>query len=474
MTFSCPGPDIALSRRDFLSRSSLGFGSIALSSLFAKDGLLAVGGSGAHFAPKATSVIFLFMTGGPSQVDTFDPKPALKKLHGQPLPASFGMVKTQQTTEKNLLLASKRTFARHGQSGLVVSDLFPHIAECVDDLAVIRSVHADSVTHAPAMYQMNSGRVLMGFPSLGSWAVYGLGSENENLPQFVVMLDPRGALTGGPPCWGAGFLPPTYQGTLFRSGASPVLNLQSSGGRSRQQQRRSLDLLRDLNELNKPVVRDSTLDARLRSYELAFRMQSHVPEAVAVSSESSETTSLYGMDCPETEEFGRRCLLARRLVERGVRFVQLYQGGGPGNLTWDAHGDVEENHIHMAGRSDKPVAGLLKDLRRRGLLDSTLVIWGGEFGRTPMSEAKTGKGRDHSPFGFSMWMAGGGVKGGTVVGATDDVGLRVVENPCHVNDLHATILHLLGLDHERLTYLHNGRHERLTDAGGRVLHEIVS
>lgn len=477
---SCPGPRRAFDRRAFL-QSGIGFGSIALASLLAREdipGSPAKETTGrtsplapkpAHHTPTARSVIFLFMTGGPSQMETFDPKPILNELHGQPLPPSFGAVTTQRTTHQSRLLGSKRTFKRYGQSGVEVSDLFPYLSQCVDDLAIIRSCHADSVAHAPAMYQMNTGRVIMGHPSVGSWVTYGLGSESENLPAYVVMLDPRGTLTGGPPCWGAGYLPPVYQGTLFRPGPKPVLNLR--GARSRPRQKRVLDLLRDLNELRSPSVGDPTLEARLSSYELAFRMQSHVPEAVDLSSESDATKSLYGLEHSVTAEFGRRCLLARRLVERGVRFVQLYHGGGPGNMTWDAHGDIEENHTRMASQSDRPIAGLLTDLRHRGLLDSTLVVWGGEFGRTPMSQGKTG--RDHNPLGFTMWLAGGGVKGGCVVGATDAVGLRAIENRCHVNDLHATILHLLGLDQDELTVLHNGREEKLTDAGGRVLWEVL-
>lgn len=478
----CSGAPPAVNRRDFLYRSGMGFGSVALASLLAKDGLLPRAKADAtkpinllapkpsDFEPKATSVIFLFMAGGPSQIETFDPKPVLNQLHGQPLPESFGKVVTQQTTNESLLLGSKRTFAKCGQSGIEISDLFPHLRECADELAVVRSLYGDSVVHSAAMYQMNSGRILMGHPSLGSWVLYGLGSESENLPAYVVMLDSGGALTGGAPCWSSGFLPPVYQGTLFRSGPSPILNLHSSAGHSRERQRRNLDLLRELNGRNREAI-DPVLDARAASYELAFRMQSHAPEAVDLSGETEETRRLYGLDDSKTEEFGGRCLLARRLVERGVRFVQLYHGSGPGNMTWDAHGDIEENHLRMAGEFDKPVAGLLKDLRRRGLLEKTLVVWAGEFGRTPMSQGSTG--RDHNPFGFSVWLAGGGAQGGQVIGATDEVGLRAVEDRHHVNDLHSTMLHLLGLDHYDLTFLHNGRDERLTDAEGEVIEQIV-
>jgi len=474
-TACCPGTRPALDRRDFLERGGLGLGSIALASLLARDGLAESTGNPlaarpADVSPPATSVIFLFMTGGPSQVETFDPKPDLNRLHGQPVPDSLGKVQTQQANEKSLLLGVKRRFRPNGASGLVMSDLFPHLATCADDLSVVRSMHADSIVHSAALYQMNSGRTLMGHPTIGAWLSYGLGSESDNLPSYVVMLDPDGALVGGPPCWGAGYFPPIYQGTLFRPEAPAILNLRPSGGRTIARQQRNLDLLRQLNQLNRRPA-DPVLETRAATYELAFRMQKHAPEAVDISRETARTRRLYGVDRAETSEFGRRCLLARRLVERGVRFVQLYSGGGPGNMTWDGHGDIEENHLRMAGQVDQPIAGLLKDLKRRGLLETTLVIWGGEFGRTPMSQGKTG--RDHSPFGFSIWMAGAGIQGGRMVGATDEIGLRAVEKPYHVRDLHATILDRVGLDQDALTYLHNGRDERLTDIGGRVISELL-
>jgi len=478
---SCLGFRPASSRRDFLARGGLGFGAIALASLLEADGLLPSAEAAGtprnplaarqpDFEPQATSVIFLFMAGGPSQVETFDPKPLLDRLHGQPVPDSFGEVRTQRLTEKSLLLGTKRRFRPCGESGVVMSNLFPHLAKCADRLSVVRSIHADSIVHSAALYQMNTGRTLMGHPSLGAWVIYGLGSESDNLPSFVVMLDPDGTLVGGPPCWGAGYFPPLYQGTLFRASDPPILDLQAAAGRNLDRQRRNLELIRGLNRLNR-ADGDDVLDARAATYELAFRMQRHAPEAIDLSRETRETQSLYGIDRPETEEFGRRCLLARRLVERGVRFVQLYSGGGPGNMTWDGHSDIEENHLRMAGQSDQPVAALLTDLARRGLLEKTLVIWGGEFGRTPMSQGKTG--RDHSPFGFSMWLAGGGIEGGRMVGATDEIGLRAVERPYHVRDLHATILNQLGLDQDVLTYLNNGRDERLTDIGGRVIRELL-
>ncbi len=471
------GPRFPISRRDFLLQEGLGFGAIALGSLLARDGLAdgtapsnPLSARPAAVEPPATSVIFLFMAGGPSQVETFDPKPELNRLQGNPVPASFGKVQTQQADEKSLLLGSKRTFRPCGESGLVMSDLFPHLAGCADDLSVVRSIHADSIVHSAALYQMNTGRILMGHPSIGAWATYGLGSESDNLPSYIVMLDPDGTLVGGPPCWGAGFFPPIYQGTLFRPEAPPILNLKPSKGRTLDRQQRNLQLLRELNRINRRPI-DTVLEARAATYELAFRMQRHAPEAVDLSRETAETRQLYGIGRPETEEFGRRCLLARRLVERGVRFVQLYSGGGPGNMTWDGHSDIEENHQRMAGQVDAPIAGLLKDLKRRGMLDRTLIVWGGEFGRTPMSQGKTG--RDHSPFGFSMWLAGAGLKGGRMVGATDEIGLRAVEQPYHVRDLHATILDRLGLDHDALTHRHNGREERLTDIGGRVISELL-
>ncbi|MEO1996911.1 MAG: DUF1501 domain-containing protein [Planctomycetaceae bacterium] len=470
-------------RRAFLAHNGLGFGALALASLFdseTHDSARAAEPDASWKNPlaarpsdlvaSAKSVIFLFMTGGPSQVETFDPKPLLRTLHGQPVPESFGRVQTQRVNEKSLLLGSQRSFRPYGESGLVMSDLFPHLSRCADSISVVRSMQADSIVHSAALYQMNTGRTLMGHPSLGAWLTYGLGSPSDNLPSFVVMLDPDGTLVGGPPCWGAGYFPPLYQGTLLRTGQPPILNLKPAAGRSGTRQRDIMQLLRRLNRMNRDR-NDAILAARAATYELAFRMQSHAPEAVDLSRESRQTQALYGIDRETTREFGRRCLLARRLVERGVRFVQLYMGGGPGNLTWDGHGDIEENHLRMAAESDQPVAGLLMDLQQRGLLDETLVIWGGEFGRTPMSQGKTG--RDHSPFGFSMWLAGGGIQGGRVVGATDDIGLRAIENPYHVRDLHATILHQLGLDQDLLTVLHNGREERLTDTGGRVIEELL-
>jgi hypothetical protein len=391
-------------------------------------------------------------------------------LAGQPLPASFGMVATRRRVATNPLLATKRTFKKYGQSGLEVSDFLPHTAECADDLAVIRSCWADSVNHPQAVYQMNTGSILMGKPCMGSWTCYGLGTENQDLPAFVVLPDPGGGIKGGPPAYGSGFLPASYQGTVVRSGDSPILDLRPPKSSSRDAQRRTLDLIGRLNEIHLEGREDDTeLSARIQAYELAYRMQSAAPVAVDLSREPADTRALYGLDQRTTAEFGNRCLLARRLVERGVRFVQLYSGDVAG---WDAHEDVEENHARMCARTDKPIAGLLQDLKRRGLFDSTLVVWGGEFGRMPMSEQ--GKGRDHNPHGFCIWMAGAGIKGGTVHGETDSVGLRAEVDRVHVHDIHATILHLIGLDHTRLTFPHNGRDERLTDTAGKVVTSILA
>ena len=471
---SCPGPSGAgsrfPSRRQFLRSAGAGFGAIALASILADEGLLADDAKlGLHHEAKAKRVIFLFMSGGPSHLETFDPKPELQRLHGQRLPESFGLPKTRRNVEKNKLLGTKRTFLRHGESGIEVSDLLPRIAEHVDDLCLLRGCHGDSVTHPESVYLMNTGSIFMGRPSLGAWLSYGLGTENKNLPAFVVLPDPGGWVKGGAPAWGNGYLAAAHQGTLLRGGASPILNLTTPAGVSESQQRRTLDLIGDLNrEHAKDRALDSELAARIESYELAFRMQAHAPEAIDVRGETEATRRLYGLDRKETAEFGARCLLARRLTERGVRFVQVYSGDTNG---WDAHSDVEENHGRLCAQSDQPVAGLLADLKSRGLLESTLVIWGGEFGRTPMTEGTTG--RDHNPHGFCMWLAGGGVKGGQVIGATDAVGLRAESERTHVHDIHATILHLLGLDHTRLTFRHNGREERLTDVSGVVIRKAV-
>jgi hypothetical protein len=449
-------------RRDFLRSAGGGIGMMALQSLLsaeaaAGDGEIAAAKQ-SHFPPRAKRMIWLFMHGGPSQVDLFDYKPDLIRYAGQPLPESFGEVMTRRKVASNPLLPPVKPFRPRGQSGLMISDFLPEVAELADELCVINSLHGDSVNHPQSVYQMNTGSILMGHPSLGSWLAYGLGSENSDMPAFVVLPDPGGGLKGGPPAWGSGFLPPTYQGTTMRPGKTPVLNLKPQPGISASQQRSTLDFLRRMNERHL-VQRehDDELSARIEAYELAFRMQAAAPEIVDLSQESAETLSLYGIDNPKTQEFGERCLLARRMVERGVRFVQVYSGDTGG---WDAHKNVAKNHGEYCAKTDKPIAGLLKDLRRSGLLDDTLVVWCGEFGRMPMSEQ--GQGRDHNPWGYSGWIAGASTQGGRAYGASDAIGLRAAENRVHVNEFHATLLHLMGLDHRRLTFAHNGLDERLT------------
>lgn len=456
-------------RRDFLAKAGAGFGAVALSWLLQKEAVASTKpGYAPHHSAKAKSVIWLFMEGGPSHLDLFDPKPKLQELAGQPMPESFGRPITAMGTADNTLMPSKRTWKQHGESGLWISDWLPHTAKHADKLSVIRSCWADGLNHVGSVCQMNTGDILAGRPSLGAWANYGLGAINENLPAYVVMTD-GGEPLGGPKNWSGGFLPASYQGTLFRSEGPPIFHLLPPKAVGEQQQRKKLDLIAELNRrYSSDKLEDTELDARLNSYELAYRMQSAAPEAVDLSKETTATKSLYGMDDKATEKFGTICLQARRLVERGVRFVQCYSGAGS---AWDAHSDMEENHGRMCKSSDKPVAGLLADLESRGLLDSTLVVWGGEFGRTPFNEK--GKGRDHNPWGFTIWMAGAGIKPGTVVGATDEIGLKAIENRYHVHDIHATILHLLGLNHERLTYPHNGRDERATINGGELIKEAL-
>ncbi|HSZ58399.1 MAG TPA: DUF1501 domain-containing protein [Tepidisphaeraceae bacterium] len=460
----------APTRRDFLLQAGGGFGALALSYLLGRDSIA----SGATLVspnvfPRAKSVIWLFMEGGPSHLDLFDPKPMLTKMSGQPMPRSFGRVITAMGTAGNTLLASKRTFKQHGQSGLWISDWHPEVAKHADDLCMIRSCWADGLNHVGSVCEMNTGSILAGRPSMGAWINYGLGSVNDNLPAFVVLTD-AAEVNGGPTNWSAGFLPATYQGTHFRREGTPVFHLTPPKGVDDREQRGKLDLLHQLNAgFDAHHADDSNLTARINSYELAYRMQTAAPEAVDISRESEATKKLYGLDDRKTMITGSNCLLARRLVERGVRFVQVYSGSGSG---WDAHGDVEDNHSKMCRSCDKPIAGLLADLKSRGLLDDTLVVWGGEFGRTPFNE--NGKGRDHNPWGFTMWMAGGGARGGTAVGSTDEIGLRAQDRPCHVSDVHATILYLMGLDHLKLTYLHNGRHERATVNSGEVIREVIA
>ncbi|MBM3824479.1 MAG: DUF1501 domain-containing protein [Verrucomicrobia bacterium] len=464
------------SRRDFLTRAGHGFGALALADLLRIEAAAPAPrrlSPQAHFAPKAKRCIFLFMVGGPSQMDLFDPKPALDRLHGQRLPPSFGKIHSQFLESDPLCLRSTRTWGRYGQCGMDMSDLIPHMRPHADDIALLRSCVVDSVIHAPAQYQMSSGRMFMGHPSLGSWLTYGLGSISDNLPAFVVMSQPQGTPEGGAPCWSSGYLPARHQGTLFRPGPNPIVNLAPDNSAfTRSRQRRIIDFTQELNRRNLRQG-DAELEARIASYELAFRMQAEAPDAVDLSRESAATRALYGVDQPATADFGSRCLIARRLLERGVRFVQLYSGGGPVAWQWDAHDDVNANHERMCGATDKPVAALLTDLKRRGLLDDTLVIWGGEFGRTPVSQ-KGSRGRDHNATGFSMWFAGGGVKPGTIHGSTDEIGLHTTSGRAHIHDIHATILHLMGLDHTRLTHPHGGRDERLTDVHGHVIQGLLA
>ena len=462
----------AATRREFFQRAGSGLAGIALAHLLNEDGALAATGAidpmapkKPHHTPTAKSIIWLFMEGGPSHVDLFDPKPKLTELAGQPIPESMRPKFTAMAgTSRNGLMPSKRTFKQYGQSGLWVSDWYPNIAQHVDDMTIIRSCWQDGINHLGGVTQMNTGSILSGRPSLGAWVNYGLGSGNKNLPSFVVLLDDRDPI-GGAKQWTAGFLPASYQGTQFRTGDTPLLNLRPPEGTTDVQQRGKLALLKKLNEMwSEDKAEDTELDARIRSYELAYQMQSSAPEAVDLSKESEATKKLYGIDDEVTKAFGTNCLMARRLVERGVRFIELYCGSGSG---WDAHENVEQNHGKWTKVSDKPIAGLLTDLKARGMLKDTLVVWGGEFGRTPFNEK--GVGRDHNPWGFTIWMAGGGVKGGQYIGSTDEIGMRAQEQPAHVHDIHASMIWALGLDHVKTTYLHNGRAERPTIVAGELI-----
>lgn len=460
------------SRRHFLTSAGAGFGAAALAGLMAKVGHASaphpLATQLAGRIGQAKSVIFLFMEGGPSQMDTFDPKPDLQKLAGKPIPESFGRVLTAMGEFDSPVLASQRKWKQHGQSGLWVSDWLPNIAEHVDDLAVIRSCWTDAINHSGGVCQMNTGSQFAGRPSLGSWVTYGLGTENENLPAYVVMQDTTTSVTNGSRNWSAGFMPAKYQGTAVQVKGDPFLDLQPPDFVQATQQRLALDYLAKINQTHASKRSgNSELEARIQSFELGFQMQAHAPEAVDLSQETQATHQLYGMDQAETRAYGRNCLMARRLVERGVRFVQCYHGSGS---KWDAHDNIEANHSRQCRQMDLPVAGLLTDLKQRGLLEQTLVIWGGEFGRTPMSEK--GDGRDHNPTGFTMWMAGGGVRGGQTIGATDSVGLHATEDRLHVHDLHATVLYLMGLDHRQLTYLHDGRPERIDQNEGHAYTDI--
>ena len=470
---AAPAPVPRLTRRQILQRCGMGMGWLALQSLGVSSQAAIpqspLAPRAPHFPAKAKRVIHFFLNGGPSQVDTFDPKPLLEKWAGKPLPESIGPVFTPMGVGGNTLLPSKRKFARHGESGMWVSDWYPNVAEVVDDICLIRSCWCDGINHVGSVCQMNTGSILAGRPSLGAWVSYGLGTENENLPSFVVMCD-AGDPTGGPRNWGTGWMPATFQGTPFRRDGSPILYLDAAKNVGPSTQKSKLDGITELDRMHLEGREDDTrLSARIAAYELAYRMQAEAPDAVDLTGETEETKSLYGLDDDRSRTYGQMCLRARRLVERGVRFVQCYSGSGS---QWDAHGDIEENHGRLCPRSDKPVAGLIKDLKRRGLLESTLVVWSGEFGRTPMNERT--RGRDHNPYGFSMFMAGGGIKPGLTFGTTDEFGLKAIDGRVHVHDIHATILHQLGLDHKRLTFPRDGRDERLTINGGRVIKEILA
>ena len=465
-------------RREFLWQSGAGFTGLALSAMLGRDGFIghAHAADGAafknplaarqpHFTPRATSVIFLYMYGGPSHIDTFDYKPSMVGMDNKTIDVkTFG-----RGGHKNQgrIVEPRWKFQQYGECGKWVSDLFPNLGQCVDDIAFVHSMTADSPIHGSAMFMMNSGRLVSGSPCLGSWVNYGLGSENEDLPGFVVMLDPRGGPISGPKNWSSGYMPATYQATQLRPTNPPILDLQRPEGISDAAQRQMLDALREYNSDHFATrSSNSGLAARISSYELAYRMQAAAPEAVDLSQESEATRRLYGMDQQQTEVFGRQCLMARRLVERGVRFIQIYSGGNHNDSSWDAHADLEVNHNLHAAETDRPIAGLLKDLKQRGLLEQTLVVWGGEFGRQPTAEYEKGTGRDHNSYGFTMWLAGGGVRGGVSVGETDELGSRAVTDPFHVKRLHATILHLLGLDPNGLTYFYGGLDQKLVGVEG--------
>ena len=467
-------------RREFLWEAGAKFTGLALAGLLSADGYFGRRADAGESTPKlvnplapkappraakAKSVIFLFMYGGPSHVDTFDYKPKLYELDGKTIPVkTFG-----RGGKKNegRVVGPKWKFQPYGQSGKRVSDLFPNLATCVDDIAFLHSMTADSPIHGSAMLQMNTGKILSGSPCLGSWVNYGLGSFNENLPGFVVMLDPTGGPISGAKNWSSGYMPATYQGTILRSAGEPILDLKPPEGMSDAAQRDLLDTLGEFNGEHYSARGDnSNLSARIASYELAYSMQRNAPEAVDLGQETAATEALYGLHDPKSREFGRRCLLARRLVERGVRFIQLYAGGAHNDDNWDAHGDLVKNHTFHAGRTDKPIAGLLKDLKQRGLLDETLVIWGGEFGRQPTAEYAAGTGRDHNAYGFTMWLAGGGIKGGMSVGETDELGSTAVTDRFHVKHLHATVLNQMGFDPNNLTYFYGGLKQKLVGVEG--------
>ena len=491
---------ILQSRREFLTTSASGIGGMALASMLMGDGLLAhadtpgvptsvtnpLAPKAPHFAPKAKACIFIFLEGAPSQIDMFDPKPKLNELHGQKLPDSFTDKVRFAFIQKEtaVLMGSPRKFQRYGPSGMEISDFLPHTASCAEDICFIRSMHTDAFNHHPGQLMMNTGVMTFGRPTVGAWLNYGLGSESQDLPGYVVLTAGRGT-SGGASNWTSGFLPSTYQGVLFRNKGDAVLNLSNPPGVSPEMQRRELDALRDLNQEHFKRAMDPEINARIGAYELAFRMQSAAPDLLDFSKESPATMDMYGMNRDQagiTDErgggkdefhaFSTNCLLARRLVERGVRFVNLY------HASWDHHSGLDAGLKFNCTMADQPVAALIKDLKQRGLLDSTLVVWGAEFGRTPLGENRPGTqantGRDHHPFAFTIWMAGGGIKGGQVIGKTDELGWNITEDPIHINDLHATMMHMFGFDHTRLTYRYQGRDFRLTDIHGEVVKKVLA
>lgn len=460
-----------LSRRDLLCRAGGGVGALALTDLMRGATLSPMSPKQPHFPAKAKAVISIFCYGGVSHVDTFDPKPLLKERAGEAMTGKGEVIVSQG--HPGGLLPSPWKFKKHGQCGMDVSELFPHVAKHVDDIAFIRSMYSLSNDHAPALFQMNTGSVLTGHPSMGSWVTYGLGTENQNLPAYVVFQDHRGGPIGGAPNWGNGYMPAAFQGTPFRTAGDPIVDLKPPQEMTPERQRNWLALLDKLNaEHAAKNPADTEFAARIASFELAYQMQKHATEAVAIASEPEHIRKMYGLDQPLTDYVGRQCLMARRLVEKGVRFVQIYSGGGNFQESWDAHWDLKWNHETHCGETDQPVAALLADLKQRGMLDSTLVIWHGEFGRMPISQRMDG--RDHNPYGFTVWLAGGGIKGGQAIGTTDEFGYKAVEDRKSVNDLHATILHCLGFDHEKLTFPYNGRNMRLTDVSGSVIRPILS
>lgn len=472
-------------RREFVWQMGNGFTGVALTDLLSREGFFSrsVSAAEADNSPAtrrvrrthhrgARACIFLMMNGAPSQVDTFDYKPALAKYAGKTLPPDKEYINSGGR-KVGYLTPAWRPFRPGGESGLMISDYFPNVRQHADKLCVLNSCHTDSHAHGSALVAMNTGKTLIGRPSLGSWCVYGLGTDNASLPGHVVILDKRGGPISGQPNWSSGFMPANYSGTLFRPVGEPILDLQ--GPISRIRQREQLDLLAQLNQHHiETRPGDADLLSRMENYELAYRMQSAAPESVDLSQETAATLQMYGVGKKPTDEFGRNCLVARRLVERGVRYIQLYSGGGHLEETWDAHAGIESNHGQHGAEVDQPISALLTDLEQRGMLDDTLVVWGGEFGRMPFSEGKNAPGRNHNPYGFSMWLAGGGVKGGMTYGETDELGFQASTSPVHLHDLHATILHAMGIDHELLTYFHQGREESLTDVAGKVVKEIFA